>query len=201
MCNLRAVLSTLGVRCRRAEEATQSCRRAGWMVHQAKRRLLRCWPPPTAAHQGQRWAASEQRGAAAALKRAQPRPAALGLAGPHRLALRHQHWAVALKRLLVLRPRALLRAHRGAVLAPAGGGQGGGGSGCRHAQQATETRLLLPSSSTLLAASGSAGGQHAAGVPSSGAPHLRSGPSATPTQQSSWHSAAGACASMCSRMR
>jgi len=62
---------------------------------------------------------SEERGGAAALKRAQPRPAALSLAGPHRLAMRQQAGAVAIIRLLVLRPGALLGAHRGAVLAPA----------------------------------------------------------------------------------
>lgn len=61
--------------------------------------------------------ASEQGGGAAALEGAQPRPAALGLAGPHRLAVRHQAGAVPLVRLAMV--GALLGTHRGAVLAPA----------------------------------------------------------------------------------
>lgn len=66
-------------------------------------------------------ASSEQCGGAAALEGAQPRPAALGLAGPHRLAMGQQAGAVAVVRPLIRRPRALLGAHRGAVLAPVGG--------------------------------------------------------------------------------
>lgn len=65
-------------------------------------------------------ASSEQCGGAAALEGAQPRPAALGLASPYRLAVGQQAGAVAVVRRLIRRPRALLGADRGAVLAPKG---------------------------------------------------------------------------------